>query len=818
MFSRRKQVQPYSKEQIMNFNDTFYYVSACAGSGKTTTAMQAIGKGIRLGEKFIVAQPTKQLIENTVGNQRNRISLGNVNIAVITSDRFPNQTHSEFIKAVQDTSIDVIFTTHSTVMSCWKIAGKSNWNLIIDEVPNVDVPFHANLSLTWDDWMKHVRVEDADDSDSLLVYPNVGSEDTVQKWAWNELDDDVIAVTQSFWEMLVNPNYRLSITKADWQTAGYEGAAKLHAHGTLLPSILQGWNRVSIMGANFEHSLLNIVWSNMGVDFQPDNAITVKNPKHTNKAGTRARIHYFTERNWSKYLRNQIGFHVIAEKLAEYIDGPHIWSANNDIEEYQWKAPKGTKLKPISHGLNSYINFDKAVYLAALNDTPAHAKWLQNNYGLALEEIGRAKAFEAAYQMVMRTNLRLEDGDKDVDIYVADRRTADYLCSLLPGSKQNFLDLKLKELGNSKRDLSRLQPAKSSSERKAESVAKRKKFKEEVSNISSLLMEMQNVMLTSEIGPMMSFEKSIHSTDIVTESFTSFDQIKDILEQMYALEYKSKDENLLITGATFSKSAESETQKGLDAFVMTQVLQLDFDDSELDPALACRLFSDIKHLAYNSYNNGRDGLFRYRMFFPLTQPVTIEVYQLLWDTLAERVIDAGYQVNKKRKGKQSGLDLSKRTPVAWMYAPCQAASKKNSFWQPNWEAEMMDPIKFIERAPAEEPEYVEAAPIDNRSQSVKDLLAQIHANKGNKSDALALQAEQRKRETAYERALDEWKVTPAGEGNAGFFKFGARLKSAGFDIAEIQQKLDQHYADSASDAKARKTQIKSIISSLKRAK
>ncbi|MBM7323876.1 DEAD/DEAH box helicase family protein [Agrobacterium sp. S2] len=802
----------------MNFTETFYYVSACAGSGKTTTAMQAIGKGIKLGEKFIVAQPTKQLIENTVGNQRNRISLGNVNIAVITSDRFPNQTHSEFIKAVQDDKIDVIFTTHSTVMSCWKIAGKSNWNLIIDEVPNVDVPFHANLSLTWDDWMKHVRVEDANDADALLVYPNAGSEETVQRWAWNELDDDVIAVTQSFWEMLVNPNYRLSITKADWQTAGYEGAAKLHAHGTLLPSILQGWNRVSIMGANFEHSLLHIVWSSMGVDFQPDNAITVKNPKHTSKAGTRARIHYFTERNWSKYLRNQIGFHVIAEKLAEHIDGPHIWSANNDIEEYQWKAPKGTKLKPISHGLNSYINFDKAVYLAALNDTPAHSKWMQNNYGLAPEEIGRAKAFEAAYQMIMRTNLRLEDGDKNVDIYVADRRTADYLCSLLPGSKQNFLDLNLKELGNSKRDLARLQPAKSSKQREAESRAKKTTFKKDVESISSLLMEMQNVMQTSEINPMMSFEKDIYSKEFITESFKSFDQIKDTLEQMYSLEYKTKDENLLITGATFSASKESETQKGLDAFVFTQVLQLDFDDSELDPVLACRLFSDIKHLAYNSYNNGRDNLYRYRMFFPLTQPVNIEVYQLLWDTLAARVIDAGYQVNKKRKGRQSGLDLSKRTPVAWMYAPCQAANKKHSFWQPNWEAETLDPIKFIERAPADEPEYVETAPIDNRSQAVKDMLTQIHAVKDSKSDVLEVQANERKRDQAYERALGEWQATSAGEGNNGFFRFAARLKKAGFDLTEIKQKLDQHYADSSSDSKARKAQINSIMSSLKRMK
>lgn len=802
----------------MQFSETFYYVSACAGSGKTTTAMKAIGKGVQLGDKFIVAQPTKQLIENTVASQRNQISLMGAKTAVITSDRYPGKTHSEFIKAVNDATVDVIFTTHSTVMSCWQIANKGKWNLIIDEIPNVDVPFHANLSLTWNDWMKHVRVEDAGDADAMLVYPNVGAERTVQEWAWNELQDDVIAVTQSFWEMLVNPNYRLSITKADWQTVGFDGTAKLHAHGTLLPTILQGWNRVTIMGANFDNSLLSIVWRSMGIDFQPDRAIVVTNATHPLAAGQRARIHYFTERNWSKYLRNQIGFHVIAEKLAQHVSGQHIWSANNDVETYMWKAKDGTRIAPISHGLNSYVGFDKAVYLAALNDTPAHAKWLENNYGLDRDEIGKAKSFEAAYQMVMRTNLRDQKGNLDVDIYVADRRTADYLNSLLPGSKQFFLDLGLKELGASGRDLSQKKATKSNAERRKETYEKKKRFKDETTEITNLLMEMQGALRADEIAPMLSFETSIHSTEVVTESFTSFDQIKTVLEGMYELQYKSKDENLLITGATFSAGAESETKKGLDAFLFTQVMQLDFDDSQLDPILAARLFNDIKHVAYNSFNNGRDGLFRYRMFFPLTKPVTVEAYQLIWDVLAQRVIDAGYQVDKKRKGAQSGLDVSKRTPVAWMYAPCQAKEKANSFWYDNWNAEMMDPIKFIDRAPAERPEYAEVAPVDNRSEKLKEMLTLINKPRGMSNDAMERETAERKKKQAYENALGRWQATGSGEGNDNFFKFGASLKSAGYDLIEIKQLLEQHYADSASDAKARKAQIGSIMSSLKRSK
>jgi hypothetical protein len=268
--------------------------------------------------------------------------------------------------------------------------------------------------------------------------------------------------------------------------------------------------------------------------------------------------------------------------------------------------------------------------------------------------------------------------------------------------------------------------------------------------------------------------------------------VKALLKEMFALQYKTKDENLLITGATFSPDENSETKKGLDAFVLTQVLQLDFDDSELDPTLASRLFADLKHVAYNSFNNGRDGLFRYRMFFPLSMPVNVEVYQLLWDMVAQRVVDAGYEVDKKRKGKVSGLDLSKRTPVAWMYAPCQANEKKHSFWIDHWDAPIIDPIKMIDRAPSEKPEYVEVAPIDNRSEAVKNLLNAIHAGRGNKVDILEEQSKIAARKTYMEKLGHRWLSEP----NAGNMLSGMIPRwfaERGCSLSEIQDWYNEYF-------------------------
>src|SRR5690606_1420719 len=100
-----------------------------------------------------------------------------------------------------------------------------------------------------------------------------------------------------------------------------------------------------------------------------------------------------------------------------------------------------------------------------LNDTPSHFAWMSKQWGIEPIELSRAKALEAAYQTIMRTNLREPHGTDEVRVIVPDRRTADYLCGLLPGSKQHFLDLGLEELGQSKRAIARTVPAKTNAER-----------------------------------------------------------------------------------------------------------------------------------------------------------------------------------------------------------------------------------------------------------------------------------------------------------------------------------------------------------------
>ena len=781
----------------------FNYLDACAGSGKTAAALKAIHHGTLQGRRYVLAQPTMDLIDAT--RQRAEAVYADIQWRAITSRDHPGETHSEFIKAIKSPALtaEVLIVTHATLLSCWQIIGKGNWMLVIDEIPGVDEFFKANLSLTWKIWTEHLEVSNNPSSDKILdVAIKNGSLAAAKTFATNAPSDEVIMVTQPLWKLLVNPAYTVNLHRSAYQTAGFNGIAQLQAHALLLPVVLEGWQRVTIMGANFKNSLLHMIWSNLGVTFEEDRYIKVAKGAHDKKAGGRCRIQYLTERIWSKELRNRIGIARITRALAAHIVNPHIWTANKDVPDSDWFIAGGTRLPAVSHGLNDFRGYDTAVFLAALNDMTSHFAWLEKVHGIDPLEVSRAKSLEAAYQMALRTNLREQGGTSEISIIVADRRTADYLCSLLPGAKLNFLDLGISELGNSLRDKPTKAPAKTPAERK-------RIDRDRKANRRAALEDLQTMLLQSKghLNPVITVEDSVFGAQVAAIEYQNWDKLKRDLYALWQNTVKDKHENMLMSGGVFSQKDTSLTIKGKDAFDYAQMIQLDFDDSEIDPSELKSLLHDIKHFSYNSYSNGKGGRLRYRTVIPLALPVDVDVYQLLWDMIADRLREAGYDVSScsYTTGPSSGLDRTKRTPVSFFYLPAQAAQKTASFWVENWDANLLDPNKWIERAPQHDVDYVNVAPIGNAGAKLQKLREAIAA--GN-IDVTSRKAEK------VSLAISEWRSTAAGQGNNGFYRFGCALRNAGCDRAELENHLHREHDMSHSDARARRRQIPSILKSL----
>lgn len=798
-------------------NNKIYYVSACAGSGKTTSAIKAIRNGVKRGLRFVIAQPTIELCHATA----ERLEEKGVETRLINSDTHTGEVKSEFIRAMLRARDKVLVITHNLLLASSEIGGKSNWILIVDEVLPVDQSFLKNVSLTYGEIIQHLDLTDNPRNDSVLdVQAKSSSRSLLRKWAGNAPQDDNIAVLQPFWEMVVNPHIATCINRTEHARSRSTTITQLIAHGALKATVLDGWERVTIMAANFEKSALYMTWFAQGVEFESDPFIHVAEPAHSAKTGSRATVRYICERDWSKTFRGEIGgIARISEALSPYVGNHYIWAANNDVPDSDWKATGGERIPVMAQGFNHFRHHTEAVFLAALNDNPAHYKWIKSQFAIEPIELSMAKSMETAYQMIMRTNLREPDATKPVTITVADRRTADYLCSLLPGAKLKFLDLGIPELGEPRRDQGQQKPVLTNAERQEAMRERNRLWSQAHDALCAMTQSVMGAASPSTIKPIVSFETNTFAKAVLPECFESFDELKDLLRQAWATKIERKEDNLLMSGSTYCANEHSETSKGLDAFLYAQMIQLDFDDSELEPKLLSELLGDIKHVAYNSFSHvNRSGSYRYRVVVPFAAPVTKELYKGIWDVLANRIADAGFSILGEGKPGQmkSGIDRSKRTPVSWMYMPAQAGKKGNSFWLENWDAPLLDPAKFIGRIAPEVPAYVTGPVVDNANEKLRKLrLAMANGGHG-VIDVDELARKQRRKDAAIAKALEAWRKIPAGGGNVGFLKFAASLRRAGCDDGEIRALLLGHYAESGSKARDRLKQIPSILKSLGR--
>src|SRR5205823_1287827 len=128
-------------------------------------------------------------------------------------------------------------------------------------------------------------------------------------------------------------------------------------------------------------------------------------------------------------------FDQIEDQVIEELAGrDFLFALNNDRkDDKRLVAAGGTRIKPISHGLNEYQDYTNVFYGAALNYEPKHIGMLLD-LGFSRDRI-QHHSKEAAYQCVMRTALRKLDSNVAVRAIVPDIPTAEYLAEKIGAHK-----------------------------------------------------------------------------------------------------------------------------------------------------------------------------------------------------------------------------------------------------------------------------------------------------------------------------------------------------------------------------------------------
>ena len=169
------------------------------------------------------------------------------------------------------------------------------------------------------------------------------------------------------------------------------------------------------------------------------------------------------------------------------------------------------------------------------------------------------------------------------------------------------------------------------------------------------------------------------------------------------------------------------------------------------------------------------GSFAFRAVLFTDEPMTAEAYGLIYNSIADKLEEAGYLVERPRKkskaskasnSRPSGLDWGRSDPTSIFYFPCQARCADDSFF--------IEKIKG--RYPLNPSSWIENTPVP-----LQPTLETVEPN---------IQVS-RIDEKMVQSAISTWRTSPShpGRGNVMFFDLALSLKYAGMAFPDIESTL-----------------------------
>jgi hypothetical protein len=816
---------------------TFYGVSAPLASGKTTAAVEFAGRAALAGEKFIIAQPSINLINQSIRQFQERWP--NVAVRAIHSE-----TTNNVVRAISDhtkasTSGEVLFVTHAALTQFLYWHHRKDWHLIVDEAPQVFYHSEFTLPVNHDDLLPALEIKSHNVRYSRLV---PGDAALLEVIAANRRGDQVHALFQEFAAKLASSRWDMFVLNEQWERFqnGQITDGKLLVFGLVDPMVLDGFSTTTIMSANLESTAAYQYLVQRGHTFQPHKAITSKLRFTRHANGHLLTIHYAIEDgNWSKHKRDRqievagdsysVNELIICGALDLFGDEQFVWLANKDIENNDPFGGSGIRLPHTPHGLNSFQHVHNAAVLAALNPSPAFYAFLDEVAHLNSDEVRRAVYHEAAYQAAGRISTRNLADHTTKHVVVADRAAAEALAELYPGAdvvRLPFASLIPESAKAGRRRLHTSDAARNSAyrdRRKADLLAQLDRVNE-IRGETKLPYTLKDISSRAD-G---SFGGSVFA-DIYSN--LALDQaggvaVGDFVAWLRNLHYRiaPKDDAFLWSPAEFDPDMASETSRGLANIKAIWGIWLDCDGGDLRPDEFAAMFPHLTMVLYNSASSTTDAP-RWRAVVPTTCAMTIDVHRDILMQLMKSLNQRGYHSKKqlaKRAqqglgGKLHGFDPSKFAACSLFYLPVQAAAGRDASFFMTFDSGRrlaINPYEWIDKTiidhrPEPEPEPVqpELQPMPEtkcpKLQRMRELIADEEVAKA--------QTYRTRRQVA---AIDRWRSAPFRGGNDAFVRLAHDLNRIGMSHGEIDATLWQE-AGYGRHPSERRAQIKYIMRSLR---
>jgi hypothetical protein len=785
-FENLKEPEPTINPQCRGrLHRRVHYISAICGGGKTYVAIQAAISRARRNKKSVIVSETM----NQSKERQKELADSGVRVHRVDSETDPKHVTQRIRELLKSRGGLILLITHAAIYSLLgNFKGKSETAVFFDELPGFFKLSTINVPDTHSFLTQHLQF-DGDSYDGIYQKVLVSDLEAMKQIAINEREDDLLKLLQEMAWGLWSEAWDVFVNLEQYRKLENGEADRLTFFFRLNPAVFEGWERFSILAADFEDSDFFEHYQDH-LDFVKDPLRkTLRATSHTN--GHLLEVVSSFEGSASKkslgqdsHLKEWIGA-VKQDALGRKLFY-HAHKSEGDLFDAEQAERAESKIK----GFNKYQHHDCVVIASAPNPSPEAYKFLKIVMGLDTNDVHRRLQRDHAYQTISRLPIRDPASTIPVTAYVLTHELADAMAEKFAGCTRKKLRLNGSSVLGKERNLG----SKSGSERWKEWKARVKTAKAEALSEQLNLIDRDSANEKVKEGlytqtfaesDRFNFNRSFsyeHPAQIAfgsklakTNSWTadgyfiasSNDDFIAQLETLHPRILKSKTESALISPAVFDEDGRKE-----ENIRYCRGIWLDFENGDLTPKEFSKKFPDLWMVIFNSYRHTCQKP-RFRVLILTTDRLTPAVYKRIWDRIALKLEMGGHQVYLKKgrpsaDKKKSGLDNKSRCPTQLYYLPAQCEycdGMDSFFWNLKEGREALDPVQWIEND-----HYIPPAPTEATEPQ------------GQASDAPP-------NLIAIDRAKADYRLTQAGDFNYQIGRLAGRFEAANMLIWQIESEL-----------------------------
>jgi hypothetical protein len=693
---------------------TFFGVSGPLGCGKTTAAIGYSGYAAQAGEKFIIAQPSKMLLEQSVAAFHKAWP----NIGATS---FSRDTHSNVSRAISDhtkaASVgQVMFTTHAALTQSPYIHDRTNWHLIVDEAPAVIWNHEYRLKVNHLHILSAIEARPFNAAYSVL---EVSDPAVIERISKMRGQDDLDTVFSELADKLLSSRWTLYVLSEQFErfNSGQLTDGKLSVFGLLDHQVFSGFATSTFMSANLCQTIAHRLFVEQGCSFSTHKEITSGLTFHRHENGNLLTVYYAMNGRWSKHRRDQItergetiGQLIINEAKALFGTEEFVWQTNIDLEKRNpFSGTNGVQLPHMAHGLNEFRDIHNAVVIPALNPSPALYGFLDQIAHIDPDEVHEGIYHESVYQTAGRISTRNPADRTPKRVIVADQAAAEMLVDLYPGAKPAQLPC-VADISPSNEVGRKRQHESDSTKKKAYRARVRDKLLAELAtvNSNSASTKLPNIIGQNVDAKSGYFGGSIWS-DVCAKSplyqvhAVTFRHFVEFLRELH-MRQRRKGEGRHWSPAVFKPTGD--TDRAIADIESMCGLLLDGDDgSQMAPQDFADLLPHVSMVIYNTASSTPEKP-KYRVVIPTTCLMTPAVHEEIVRQIKEVLRRKGFfdkhqlqdRAERGLGGTDHGFEWKHSASMYSLPAQAEAGPEASFFYVfDGGKRRAIDPFAWIDR-------------------------------------------------------------------------------------------------------------------------